>query len=202
MPFRNRVAAVALSMAFVSVDAACSMHRSATGHAVSGTTDSPRRMPDGKRWTLDNLNVRTDGSYCYEDAELNCVRYGRLYTWESARQACRSLGDWWRLPTEEEWRQLAKHHGGIREDSDDSGRAAYMALLIGGRSGFNALLGGNRNSDDGQYARLNAHGLYWTASESSLESAWFYNFGKGGLSLDRQREGSRRMAASVRCVRE
>jgi uncharacterized protein (TIGR02145 family) len=33
-------------------------------------------MPDGKKWTTANLNVDTDGSYCYEDAELNCRRYG------------------------------------------------------------------------------------------------------------------------------
>ena len=31
--------------------------------------------------------------------------------------------------------------------------------------GFDALLGGGRNADDGQYARLEAHGFYWSASE-------------------------------------
>ena len=79
---------------------------------------------------------------------------------------------------------MAKHYGGIREDSDDSGKAAYKALLIGGSSGFNALLGGGI-SDDGQYARLGAQGFYWTASESDPVSAWLYNFGQGGLSLNR-----------------
>lgn len=82
------------------------------------------------------------------------------------------------------WRQMAKHYGGIREDSDDSGKAAYKALLIGGSSGFNALLGGGI-SDDGQYARLGAQGFYSTASESDPVSAWLYNFGQGGLSLNR-----------------
>jgi uncharacterized protein (TIGR02145 family) len=98
---------------------------------------------------------------------------------------------------------MATHYGGVREDSDDTGKAAYKALLIGGSSGFNALLGGGRNSDDGQYARLEAHGFYWTASESdSVITAWFYNFGKGGQSLNRQRGGQKQMALSVRCVRE
>jgi uncharacterized protein (TIGR02145 family) len=119
---------------------------------MSGAMDSSKRMADGKQWTTHNLNVNAVPSYCYEDAELNCRQYGRLYTWESARRACQLLGDGWRLPTNDEWRQLAKRYGGVREDSDDTGKAAYKALLIGGSSGFNALLGGDR-SDDGQYTR-------------------------------------------------
>ena len=180
-PIRVCVVSIALSMAF-------------------GTVYSSRRMADGKQWTTHNLNVKTVPSYCYEDAEKNCLQYGRLYTWESARRGCESLGVGWRLPANDEWRQMAKHYGGIREDSDDSGKAAYKALVIGGRSGFDALLGGGR-SDDGQYARLEAHGFYWTASESDPDTAWFYNFGKGGLAINLQREGKKQMAVSVRCVK-
>jgi uncharacterized protein (TIGR02145 family) len=158
-------------------------------------------MADGKEWTVENLNVDTASSYCYDDAEPNCSRYGRLYTWDTAQRGCRSLGERWRLPTEDDWRQLARHYGGVSEDSTDSGKAAYSALLIGGSSGFNALLGGGR-SDAGEYARLEAHGFYWTASESDPATAWFYNFGKGGRALHRQREGEKQRAFSVRCVRE
>jgi uncharacterized protein (TIGR02145 family) len=158
-------------------------------------------MADGKQWTVENLNVDTATSYCYDDVELNCRRYGRLYTWESAQRGCRSLGVGWRLPTDGDWRQLARRYGGVSEDSPEKGKAAYTALLIGGNSGFNALLGGGR-SDAGEYARLEAHGFYWTTSESAPATAWFYNFGKGGLALHRQREGEKQGAFSVRCVSE
>jgi uncharacterized protein (TIGR02145 family) len=188
LPIRIRGLAVALSLAFAAVVGAC-------------TNDSSKQMPDGKQWTVDNLNVSSDHSYCFENAEENCRRYGRLYTWESAQQGCRSLSGGWRLPTKDDWQRLARHVGGAPEDSDDSRKAAYAALTIGGRSGFNAMLGGNRNSD-GRYARLEAHGFYWTASESSSSTAWFYNFGKGGLALYSQREGDKQMAISVRCVKE
>jgi uncharacterized protein (TIGR02145 family) len=201
-PMRIRVVAISLSIAFGSAGASCSMHRSAEDQNVPGTIHSSRRMPDGKQWTTENLKVGAGRSYCYDDTELNCVRYGRLYTWESAQRGCRSLGEGWRLPTDDEWRQMAKHHGGVSGDSDDGGEAAYQALLIGGSSGFNALLGGGRNHDDGQYARLEAHGFYWTASESDSASASFYNFAKGRLSLFRQSEGEKQRAFSVRCVRE
>jgi uncharacterized protein (TIGR02145 family) len=165
----------------------------------SGSAQSPRRMADGKQWTAGNLNVNVGSSYCYEDSEANCRQYGRLYTWESAQRACQSLGDGWRLPTSDEWKQMAKHYGGIGDDSDDSGRAAFMALLSGGSSGFNAVLGGNR-SVDGKYERSEAHGFYWTASETDPGSAIFYNFGRGGQALHRQNEGEKQMAISVRCV--
>lgn len=103
------------------------------------------------------------------------------------------------MPTNDEWKQLAKHYGGVRDDSDDAGKAAYTALMTGGRSGFNAVLGGGR-SGDGEYARLEAHGFYWTASESTPATAWFYNFGKGGLALNRHSDGEKERAFSVRCV--
>jgi uncharacterized protein (TIGR02145 family) len=163
--------------------------------------DSFQRMADGKEWTTHNLNVDTVPSYCYEDAESNCRHYGRLYPWESARQVCQVLGDGWRLPTDSDWRQLARHYGGVSEDSEDRGQAAYKALLAGGRSGFNALLGGGR-SDQGLYSRSEAHGFYWTESEIDAATAWSYNFGKGGQALHRQSGIEKQRACSVRCVRE
>jgi uncharacterized protein (TIGR02145 family) len=160
-----------------------------------------KRMPDGKEWTVANLDVDIASSYCYGGAEPNCSRYGRLYTWEAAARACVSLGEGWRLPSENDWRQLAKQYGGVSEDSIDGGRAAYKELSTGGASGLSALLGGGRG-DDGQYARLEAHGFYWTASEIDPGTAWFYNFASGGAALHRQDGGEKRRAFSVRCVRE
>ena len=167
----------------------------------SGTTYSSKRMADGKQWTTQNLNVNTAQSYCYEDAELNCRQYGRLYTWESALRGCRSLGDGWRLPTDDEWRQMAKHYGGLLEDSAEGAKATYRVLVIGGTSGFSAMLGGSRNPN-GSYERLEAHGFYWTASDNGSASARFYNFGKGGQALSRHGQGEKQMAASVRCIKE
>jgi uncharacterized protein (TIGR02145 family) len=199
-PIRVFVVSIALSIAFWSASASLE-HLSAQDQKASGTIYSSKRMADGKQWTTRNLDVNTVPSYCYEDAELNCRQYGRLYSWESARQACQSLGDGWRLPTDDEWRQMAKRYGGVSEDSDDKGKVGYKALLAGGSSGFGALLGGGR-SDDGQYARLEAHGFYWTASESDPASGWFYNFGRGGQALHRQSGGEKQRAFSVRCIRK
>ena len=100
LPFTG---ADALSIAFGFVGGAGSTQGSAKDKNLSGTIASSKRMADGKEWTTANLNVNTSSSYCYDDAELNCRRYGRLYTWESAQRGCQSLGGGWRLPTDDEW---------------------------------------------------------------------------------------------------
>ena len=192
------VVAIALSLAFGT--GACLERPSGQGEKASSAMYPSQRMADGKQWTTANLNVNTSSSYCYDDAEQKCRQYGRLYMWESAQRVCQSIGDGWRLPTDAEWRQMAKHYGGVSDESADKGRAAYTALFTGGMSGFNAVLGGNR-APDGQYARSEAHGFYWTASENDSASAPFYNFGKGGQALHRQPQGQKQMAVSVRCVR-
>ena len=86
---RACVVSIVLSIAFVSA----SLDRlSAQDQKASGSIYSAKRMADGKQWTTQNLNVNTVPSYCYDDAEVNCRRYGRLYTWESARRGCQSIG--------------------------------------------------------------------------------------------------------------
>lgn len=52
--------------------------------------------------------------------------------------------------------------------------------MTGGRSSFEAVLGGGRDQSGG-YARVDAHGFDWTATESAPATAWFYNFGRGAV---------------------
>jgi uncharacterized protein (TIGR02145 family) len=197
-PIRIHVAVIALSIASGVGGSGSTLHV-ANDQDVSGTMSASRQMADGKEWTTANLNVNASPSYCYEDVELNCRRYGRMYTWQSAQQVCPSLGGGWRLPTDDEWRQLAKSYGGVSADSADKGKTAFTALRTGGRSGFDAVLGGNRSA--GKYARAEAHGFYWTASDNDQATAPFYNFGQNGGAVHRQPDGEKDMAISVRCVR-
>ena len=164
-------------------------------HDSEGNSYTVKVMSDGRTWTTENLRVGLPGSYCHGDVASECLRLGRLYTWAAAAQACSALGPGWRLPTDDEWRQLARLYGGLLGDSES--RSASKDLFAGGPSGFNAVLGGNREAD-GSYARLDEHGFYWTATESDRQHAWFYNFGR--LGLNRHRGGDKSMAASVRCV--
>lgn len=78
---------------------------------------------------------------------------------------------------------------------------AYDSLLAAGRSGFEAVLGGGR-SPAGTYGRGNAHGFYWTATESGPATAVFYDLGMGSRGLYRQPEGAKASAFAVRCVKD
>ncbi len=160
-----------------------------------------KTMPDGNDWITENLRVNVPESFCYDGLQNNCGRYGRLYTWKTAMNVCGELGTGWQLPTSDEWRALAKHYGGVYNESNDEGKAAYQALMAGGSSQFNALLGGGTDRNEG-YKRIDAHGFYWTATSASDSMAWFGNFGKGRPAFFLQNDGEKYRGFSVRCVRK
>ncbi len=60
-------------------------------------------------WMAENLNFETDSSYCYNDSAEYCAKYGRLYEWSAAMDACPSG---WHLPDTAEWRMLLAAVGG------------------------------------------------------------------------------------------
>ena len=157
-------------------------------------------LRDNKVWMTANLKLIIPGSYCYNDTMEYCELYGRLYTWESAQKACILLGEGWQLPSKDEWQLLAGVYGGEGKDSIDIRKKAFHPLLNTGNSGFNAVLGGGR-TPDGQYARKDAHGFYWTKTEHDSSMAWFANFAKGSQSLYHQNDGEKIRAFSVRCVK-
>lgn len=151
-------------------------------------------------WMTTNLDLNIPGSYFYDNKVENGEQYGRLYTWESAQQGCSLLGEGWRLPTSAEWRQLSMAQWSNPKDSIAGRKEAFKALLHTGSSGFNAILGGGRNLD-GKYARIDAHGFYWTITEIDSSYAWNYNFAKGSQALYQQDGGEKDRAFSVRCVK-
>lgn len=57
----------------------------------------------------ENLNYKVTYSYCYSESVANCEKYGRLYTWSAAKEAC---PEGWHLPTNAEFETLLKAVGG------------------------------------------------------------------------------------------
>ena len=125
---------------------------------------------DGKRWMAENLNYQTDSSWCYENNTDNCAKYGRLYVWNAAMSAC---PNGWKLPSDEEWDDLAEAVGGrlvagklLKATSGwsvDDGTDEY---------GFSALPGGRRGKD-GVFVSVGNYGSWWTSYEYDLDgSGW------------------------------
>jgi len=116
---------------------------------------------NGKVWMAENLNLVMPGSWEYNyDHELG-RKYGRLYTWDAAKNACPSG---WHLPTEQEWDQMVDYVGG----EDKAGKQ----LKPGSKFGFNALLGGL--TDVGNFRLMGFYGTFWSASGYDQEHAWYY----------------------------
>jgi uncharacterized protein (TIGR02145 family) len=203
MPLRSTTVLALTCTALLLIG--CSRKSSSDNNKTSitdrdGNTYTVHVMQDGRQWLMQNLNVNIPGSYCYNDSVEKCSMYGRLYTWESAKNGCEMLGEAWRLPTNEEWEQMAKHYGGIRIDSIQDGKEAYKRLIDGGDSGFNILFAGTRDPS-GSYTRGEAHGFFWAATESDSSHAWFYNLGKGGQFVNHHNDGEKSRAVSVRCIK-
>jgi uncharacterized protein (TIGR02145 family) len=151
----------------------------------------------GKTWMAQNLNHKTDNSWCYEDNDANCEKYGRLYDWNTANTACPAG---WHLPAREEWSALVEAAG-----CDGAGRALKSAT--GGWTdngngidvyGFSALPGGGR-STDGSFLYAGDYGNWWTATELRNGGAYsrgmYYDSGIVGEDDDGLGFGF-----SVRCV--
>ena len=76
-----------------------------------------------QHWMRENLNYETDSSYCYNDLDSYCDKYGRLYTWNAAMKACPAG---WHLPSYMEWNTLVElAEAGYFAGSSNQGRGGY-----------------------------------------------------------------------------
>ena len=62
-----------------------------------------------QNWMAENAAVKTDDSWCYNDDEKNCDKYGRLYQAKAAIAAC---PNGWHLPDSLEFVALIEAVGG------------------------------------------------------------------------------------------
>jgi uncharacterized protein (TIGR02145 family)/uncharacterized repeat protein (TIGR02543 family) len=117
-------------------------------------------------WMAQNLNFGTVNRWCYDNNTSNCAKYGRLYNWNAAMNACPSG---WRLPTLEDWNELVEAAGGnvagtkLKASSPDwNGTDEF---------GFSALPGGYRNTY-GSFGGVGSYGGWWSAAEDDGGNAW------------------------------
>lgn len=155
-------------------------------------------LEDNKRWMTANLNLRVEDSWCYDEKSANCSKYGRMYTWQGAKEACSLLGEGWHLPRDEEWRRMTEKYGGSDDYARDGGSAAYLSLSENSQNGFSALLGGFRYSK-GTFHHLGSDGMYWTSTEIGRSGAIHYNFKRNEAKLFRD-DDQKGIGISVRCV--
>ena len=152
----------------------------------------------GQTWTAENMNVKTGTSWCYDDDESNCKKYGRLYAWSTAAKMVCPSG--WHLPSRQEWDNLTKAAGGEKTAGKKlKARSSWNNNGNGTDSfGFSALSGGFRTSDD-DFSGIGEYGYWWTTEENDSGDAY------GRLMYDVngylfEFNGNKSTGLSVRCV--
>jgi uncharacterized protein (TIGR02145 family) len=157
----------------------------------------------GKRWMAQNLNYQTlSGSWCYENNNSNCGKYGRLYDWNTARTVCPSG---FHLPSWEEWHDLVETAGGDKNAGKKlKARSGWNENGNGTDDfGFSALPGGYRSSEGffsaGVFVTA-GDGHWWTADERSENQAWYWNMSYDYDSVGNDYYGNTSHGYSVRCV--
>ncbi len=162
-------------------------------------------------WMIENMNYAVNNCsegeeascWCYNEESANCDIYGLLYSIDRAEEVCPSG---WRLPTDDDWKDLELYLSMDQDDLDDVGWRGHDEevgiKLVEGE--FNALFGGMRTISEGEgdeeaeYFNLEDAGFWWAANP-------FY---KRHIVDNEEQKGVNRQgcsttdAYSVRCVKD
>jgi uncharacterized protein (TIGR02145 family) len=150
-------------------------------------------------WMAQNLNFNASGSKCYSNNSANCEKYGRLYSWAMAKNACPGG---WHLPSKSEYEALDNAVGG--ENVAGTKLKAKSEWNNNGNGtdnyGFSALPGGNGNSG-GSFSSVGEYGGWWSASEYSGNDAYYWGmyYRSNDASWFRERKSG---LYSVRCLKD
>jgi len=160
-------------------------------------------------WMAENLKVTKEKngnpleSYCYIDKDSKCEEFGRLYPWA---EAIKASPEGWRLPTEDDWKELETVLGMDPAEADSLGWRGTdqgTRLKEGGSSGFNALLAGYKDGIvqwDGRYFDIGYFGSFWSATEyDSLTAIGYFVYISSEKVLKDNYDKT--AAFSVRCIK-
>ena len=152
----------------------------------------------------ENLNFKTNNSWCYENKDGNCKSHGRLYDWNAAMGACPSG---WRLPTRQDWDNLVQADGGVGNNLKSTSIRWITESCCGdcistNRLGFSALPSGRRDAGGGFFG-VEWIGSWWSAVEHDTDDAYSRNTECSGCSGDmKESNWSKNDGLPIRCVQK
>ena len=115
-------------------------------------------------WMAENMNYASNESFCYDSERYNCLTYGRLYTWNSAKSACPGG---WHLPSVDEWNTLIENVGGAETAGKNLRSTNLWARNPGVDSyGFSILPAGTRD-EKGNSRNLLVQATFWSIDKSN-----------------------------------
>lgn len=154
---------------------------------------------DNQIWLAENMDFKTkENSWCYNDDSSYCKIYGRLYTWNTAKEACPKN---WHVPSEDDWQKLIDFLGGekIAGQKLKATKGWKTTETKGANSSnFSALPGGARNYG-AVCVRAGTHGYYWSGTEL-YGGAWYYELSYDNYKINKYASNYKGPGFSVRCI--
>jgi len=135
-------------------------------------------------WMAENLNyVTASGSTCYANNDGNCAKYGRLYDWNAAMEACPVS---WHLPSHTENMILKDYVGDYMTSGTKLKSSSYWDSYSGVPTGtdvygFSALPSGHFMSSTSKFEFVGRYGYWWSATEYEYNNStawgwWLMNY--------------------------
>lgn len=151
-------------------------------------------------WTAENSKYKTDDSWCYNNKETNCSKFGRLYTWNAAKTVCPTG---WHLPSRDEFEILINQVGGTAIAGNTLKSQNGWVKWGNGVDAFSftALPAGRRLDYSGHYNYEGGNAFFWSSTEEDKRNAYYinldYSYDHVDLSSFNKKDGF-----SVRCIKD
>lgn len=150
-------------------------------------------------WFCNDARYKVGGSKVYNDDESNAKKYGRLYTWSMAKQACPSG---WRVPSKQDWEELERNLGmtddeiritdGIRTWTEVVQKLAQLDVVYYLQGFYREGLGYDA---EGNYT------IYWTSTESYSDLVWTWDLYEGAWYFMPTSTSLKTDYVSLKCVK-
>ncbi len=180
-------------------------------------------------WMAENLNYDynegTAKSYCYNDEQESCAKYGRLYTWAAAMDSAGVFGDGgkgcgflvtcsatepvrgvcpesWHLPSDAEWQTLFAAVGGtIVAGTKLKSKSGWDYDGNGtDEYGFSGMPAGNRDRE-GLYNDAGKGARFWSSTERGSFPAYLWIFSYGNKTVSSGYH-DKFFGYSIRCIKD
>ena len=160
--------------------------------------DAIPQVQDAAEWA----NLKT-GAWCYyENDSKNGKIYGKLYNWYAVNDPRGLTPEGWHIASDAEWKQLIDFSGGEKTAGKKlKDKSGWFKEGNGtNESGFTSIPGGIRDVD-GSFYDINKFGCFWTSSENSKTSAWYYFLIHNYTDVARF-EGGKERGLSIRSMKD
>jgi uncharacterized protein (TIGR02145 family) len=130
----------------------------------------------------------SEPAYCWYDNEPQTYKsaYGALYNWYTISDKLCPSG--WHVPSDAEWSDLVLNLGG-------EGVAGQSMKELG-----TYIPGGYRSGSSGLFISLDENAMWWSASESDINEAWYWQVTNKNSYIERMIT-QKKAGLSVRCVK-